>query len=211
MNVPVIILGGGGHAKVLIDVLNILSIDIVGYAAKEETVQNFSANLKYIGNDNDVLKYTPDSVRLVNAIGSTGFSDKRSRIFDFFKQKGYSFINVIHPSAVISENVYLGEGVQIMAGTVIQAYSSIGHNTIINTRSSVDHDCIIGDNVHISPGVTICGDVRIGDSSHIGAGSSIIQGIRVGRNCIVGAGALVINNVSDGKKVIGVPAKEVNH
>ena len=120
---------------------------------------------------------------------------------------GYDFSTVIHPSAVVTSDVILGEGSQGMSGEVIQPGSHIGCNTIINTRASVDHDCIIGDHVHISPGVTLSGGVDIGAGSHIGTGATLIQGISIGCGCLVAAGAVVVKDITDGEMVRGVPAR----
>ena len=210
MSVPVIVLGAGGHARVLIDVLRIRAITVVGITSIELQDRNKKLDgINVIGNDEVIFSYTPESVHLVNGIGYTGKTEKRRALFEFFKKKGYSFASVIHPSAVISPDVQLNEGVQVMAGTVIQTGSKIKKNTIINTKVSVDHDCIIGSHVHLAPGVTISGGVQVADDVLIGAGTTIIQGVRIGKKCSIGAGSLVLNNVKDGVTVFGVPAREV--
>lgn len=208
MNRPVIILGGGGHSNVCWDLLLQLSARVIGIAMPDETATEING-IPVIGNDNDVLRYLPESVYLVNGLGSIGSANLRKRVFDFFHERGYQFATIIHPSAVIANNVHIEQGVQIMAGSIIQTGTSIGVNTIINTKASIDHDCIIGPHAHISPGATLCGSVEIGSEVHIGAGTTVIQGVHINRNSLVGAGSLVIKNVAVGQKVYGVPAKEV--
>ena len=209
MSIPIIILGSGGHAKVLIDVLRIRDIKVVGITSIELQDINKKLNgINVIGNDEAIFRYSPESVHLVNGIGYTGKTEKRRELFDFFKGKGYSFAGVIHPSAVVSLDVQMDEGVQVMAGAVIQTGSKIKKNTIINTKVSVDHDCVIGAHVHLAPGVTISGGVQVADDVHIGAGATIIQGIRIGKKCLIGAGSLVLNDVKDGVTVFGAPARE---
>ena len=209
MSIPIIILGSGGHAKVLIDVLRIRDIKVVGITSIELQDINKKLNgINVIGNDEAIFRYSPESVHLVNGIGYTGKTEKRRELFDFFKGKGYSFAGVIHPSAVVSLDVQMDEGVQVMAGAVIQTGSKIKKNTIINTKVSVDHDCVIGSHVHLAPGVTISGGVQVADDVHIGAGATIIQEIRIGKNRLIGAGSLVLNDVKDGATVFGVPARE---
>ena len=209
MSIPIIILGSGGHAKVLIDVLRIRDIKVVGITSIELQDINKKLNgINVIGNDEAIFRYSPESVHLVNGIGYTGKTEKRRELFDFFKGKGYSFAGVIHPSAVVSLDVQMDEGVQVMAGAVIQTGSKIKKNTIINTKVSVDHDCVIGSHVHLAPGVTISGGVQVADDVHIGAGATIIQEIRIGKKCLIGAGSLVLNDVKDGATVFGVPARE---
>ena len=94
-----------------------------------------------------------------------------------------------------------------MAGSIVQASSIIGHHSILNTKSSIDHDCKIYDFVHISPGATLCGNVEIGTGTHVGAGATIIPNIKVGKWCIIGAGAVITKNIPDYSLVVGVPGK----
>ena len=94
-----------------------------------------------------------------------------------------------------------------MAGAVIQPGTRLGVNTIVNTRASIDHDCIIGDHVHIAPGAVLSGEVRVGNCSHIGCGATIVQGVKLGEATVIGAGAVVLKDVPDGTTVVGVPAR----
>lgn len=209
MITPVIVLGNGGHAKVLIDTLCMMAVPILGVTVPnpDETGEIFYG-AHVIGNDDAVLTYPLDKVLLVNGLGSVKAAEKRKVLFENFKKNGYSFASVIHPSAIISHEAVLSEGVQIMAGAIIQPGSNIGKNTILNTGASIDHDCVIGDNVHLAPGVTLSGKVSVGENSHIGTGAVVIQGIRIGRSVTVAAGAVVIKDVADNALVMGVPARE---
>jgi sugar O-acyltransferase (sialic acid O-acetyltransferase NeuD family) len=205
---PVIILGAGGHAKVLIDTLRACSVEIIGVVdTNPDKFGKSILDVPVIGNDDIVIKYKRDAVRLVNGIGSVGLPTRRKEIFDKFKNVGFTFLQVVHPSAVISPDVKLLEGSQIMAGVVIQPGSQIGKNTIVNTRVSIDHDCLIGDHVHLAPGVTLSGTILIGQGVHIGTGASVINGISIGNYSLIAAGAVVIDNISDNTVVKGVPAK----
>ena len=207
---PVIILGAGGHSKVLIDVLKLYNTTIAGITDPNLSLHGKSImEVPVIGNDHLVLQYHPESILLVNGIGLTGQTSKRKQIFEAFKSQNYCFLNVIHPNSVLASDVKTAEGVQIMAGAVIQTATVIGANTIINTRASIDHDCIIGSHVHIAPGATICGGVTVEDSVFIGAGATVIQGVHIGANSIIAAGAVVTRDVPEGVIVMGVPAKVV--
>jgi sugar O-acyltransferase (sialic acid O-acetyltransferase NeuD family) len=207
---PLIVMGGGGHARVLIDALLLQSCDILGYTDPDEQLNNTPIQgINYIGDDQVILSYKPSEIRLVNGLGSIGSTKHRKKLFESFKQQGYTFANVLHPSAVISRDSILLEGVQIMAGAIVQAGSHIGANTIINTKASIDHDCQIGAHVHLAPGVTLSGNVKVEDGVHIGTGATVIQQIQIHSNSIIGAGALVLRNISANRTVYGVPAKEV--
>lgn len=209
MSIPVIVLGAGGHARVLIDALQRAGIEISGATDVDSGLVGKSLlGVTVIGGDDAVEKYAPESIRLVNGLGSVRIDSARRRLFERFKGKGYQFAPVIHPSAVIAPDVVVSEGAQVMAGAVVQTGTRIGKNAIINTRAAVDHDCRIGEHAHIAPGATLSGEVEVGNGAHIGTGASIIQGIRLGRDCLVAAGAVVIGDVRDGAKVAGVPAKE---
>lgn len=121
-----------------------------------------AAELPVIGDDSAISAYSCDAVELVNGLGSVGDTSLRTDIFSKFKKQGYSFRSIIHPSAVVSPDCALGEGVQIMAGTVVGTGSKIAANSIINTGTIVDHECDIGRDVHIAPGCTLSGGVHIG-------------------------------------------------
>ena len=212
MSLPVIIIGAGGHSKVLIDALQLSCHKIIGIVDTDPDKKGTSIlGIPVIGDDEIVCSYSPETIQLVNGIGSTALPLLRQSIFETFRKKGYMFASVIHPSAVIASCVEIAEGVQIMAGAVIQPGCFVGLNTIINTRASVDHDCSIGEHVHLSPGVTLSGNVGIGDGSHIGTGATVIQGIGIGSGCLVAAGAVVVSNINDNATVYGVPAKEAKH
>lgn len=197
-------LGAGGHAKVLLDTLLSAGSGIKGVvdpvlAGKDTRWRGISV----IGNDDDVLKLNPDQVILVNGTGSLPLSSLRQRLFCRFREAGFQFLSVIHPSALIGAGVKLDEGVQIMAGAIIQADTTIGSNSIINTGALVDHDCVIGRDVHIAPGVVVSGGVTIGEGAHVGTGSSIIQGVSIGAGAIVGAGTVVVKDVPERHKLLG--------
>lgn len=209
-NSPIIIIGGGSHAKVLIDLLLQQPVSILGIVDPNMTGYTV-LGIPVIGNDDIVFNYATGEIKLVNGVGSTEDLGKRTTVFGFFKSAGYSFASLIHPAALIGTQVDIGEGVQIMAGAIIQTGSRIGHNTIINTRVAIDHDCTIGNHVHLAPGVTLSGGVVIGEGTHIGTGASIIQNIRIGKNSLIGAGAAIINDVPDNAVVVGVPGKVIKY
>lgn len=212
MNIPVLIIGGGGHAKVLIEALRLRSMNVIGIIDADPAKVGIEVSgVRVVGEEDSISEYDPKTVRLVNAIGSIRQPKIRTAVFEKFKARGFTFSSVIHPSAVVAPDAVLGEGVQLMAGVVVQPGVTIGVDTIINTRAAIDHDCLIGDNVHIAPGVTLSGGVIVGNGAHIGAGATVIQGIRIGANSVIGAGSLVIDDIPSEAEVFGVPAKLRNN
>src|SRR3990167_7590634 len=208
-NISIYMLGAGGHTKVLLDclrfqknitVLGILDID-------QKCIGHSILGVPVVGEEDEILKnHSPNAIQLVNGIGSTGLTAQREFIFNKFKNFGFQFFNVIHPTAYIGSDVILGEGVQLMASCIIQPGSRIGSNVIVNTNASIDHDCDIADHAHIAPGVICCGEVTIGYRAHIGSGAIVKQGITIGEQSLIAAGAVVIRDIISRSKVAGVPA-----
>jgi sugar O-acyltransferase (sialic acid O-acetyltransferase NeuD family) len=205
LELPVIVIGGGGHAKVLLSALLLRQRTAIGFVDLNPELPPL-LGARHLGNDSAVLDHPPDSVQLVNGVGSISCTKNHRNVFDRFVQKQYSFATVIHPSAVVAPEVQIEDGVEVMAGAVVQAGCRLGANVIVNTGARIDHDCIIDSHAHVAPGVTICGGVHVGSGAHIGAGATVIQGIRIGAGSVVGAGAIVIRDVPQGAKVVGVPA-----
>lgn len=206
---PVIVIGAGGHAQVLIDALLLCNADIMG-ATDPMKQGELAPGIPVLGDDEVVLQHPPSSVLLVNGLGSVGSTRRRREVFERFKALGYSFGSVIHPSAVVAKTALLGEGAQIMAGAVVQPGCAIGPNSLINTRASVDHGCRIGAHTHVAPGATLSGDVTLGEGVHVGSGATIIQGVGVGDDSIIGAGSLVLRDVPRRITVAGSPARRID-
>ena len=210
MKKKIIVIGAGGHAKVLLNTLLEQDLEILGIVdVNTSKFGEVVLGVKIIGNDEVIQKYSKDDICLVNGIGSVESLELRKRIYQKFTRLGYSFINVIHPASIIAKDVNLGSGVQIMAGVIVQPGCRIGENTIVNTGASIDHDCFVKDNVHIAPGTVLSGNVTIGSCTHLGTSCTVIQGINIGSKVLVGAAALVIHDVKSGSKVCGIPAKEM--
>ena len=204
---PVIVLGVGGHARVLIATLRLIGARIVGCSGHDTTrPASIPVDIDFLGGEDAVFDRPPASVYLVNGLGSVASGGRRDAAFDRFKAKGYRFAQVVHPAAVMASSIALGEGIQIMAGAIVQPGCSIGDNTLINIRAAVDHDCLIGSHVHIAPGAVLSGGVSVGNCAHIGTGATVIQGIAVGEGSLVAAGATVIEPVADHVAVAGMPA-----
>jgi len=200
MNKPVLIIGAGGHAAVLVDILKQLNQEIIALVSPEKKLSHTVFDgILHLQNDDDVLQYNPEKVTLINGIGSIPSDSKnaplRTKLYQHFKVHGYQFSNVISPYAIISPYATIAEGVQVMANSVIQTGASIGENSIINTAAVIEHNCEIGSHNHIAPGVILSGNVRTEELVHIGTGANVIQGIKIEKNTVVGAGAVISKNV----------------
>lgn len=198
---PVIIIGAGAHVTVVIDVLRLMKREIGAICdPKLNDVNTYQGIPVVLETELNVL--LQDKFELVNGIASVKSLVLRKKIFTFYKNLGYIFASIIHPSAIVSDSAQFEEGVQIMAGAIVQPRAFIGCNSIINTRAIVEHDSHIGSSVHIAPGAVICGGVRVGEETHIGAGAVVIQNISIGSNTIVGANTTVLSNIIDNQRVI---------
>lgn len=204
MSAKIVLVGAGGHAKVVLDALRASGLEVSG-VVDPALANNLSVwrDLPVMGSDQDLLRLPPDEVELVNGLGSLPGQSLRRQIFEKFISAGFTFRSVSHPSAIIGSGVQLHEGTQLMAGTIVQADCIIGRNTILNTGARIDHDCDIGAEVHIAPGAVISGGVRIGEGVHIGTGASVIQGIKLGAGAVIGAGAVVVRDVPGNARVMG--------
>jgi len=211
MDRPLIIIGAGGHAKVVLDTALSLGYEVLGLAdANTETHGNSILDTSVAGDDEWVETYLPETVMLGNGIGSIDDTEARQRIYSGFRAKGYKFATLVHPSAMIGRDVELGNGTVVMAGAVIQPGCRIGDNVIINTGARVDHDSRVGDHSHIAPGAVLSGSVQIGENAHIGTGATIVQSITIGDDSLVAAGAVVVKNAPRNSKIIGMLGKDIS-
>lgn len=203
---PVIIIGGGGHAKVVASTLAELKIPVLGFVDPDASKPTL-LGLSRLGGDEAILAHPPDSVLLAQGLGSVGPGSPRAKVFDHHKSLGYNFVTATHPAATVAAEVEIGEGTVIFAGAIVQPGAQIGRNCILNTRCSVDHDCHIGAHNHIAPGATLSGSITTGADCHLGVGCTIIQGISLGEGVLVGAGSVVLKKVPSGTSVFGIPAR----
>lgn len=167
MTKPLIILGGGGHAAVLVEILRKNKRNILGLVSPDSNLTNkVFDGIPHFLNDNDVLNFDNSIVKLVNGIGALPGNNLRLKLYEHFNTLGYEFETVIDSNSIISNYSTLAEGVQIMAGAIIQTGARVGANSIINTGSIIEHDCSIGFNNHVAPGVTLSGQVQSKENVH---------------------------------------------
>jgi acetyltransferase EpsM len=202
MNSPnsLILLGAGGHAKVVSEVARSAGWRIAGFLAPESGrgEQNLCAPL--LGNGLD-LTANPIWLEQNDLFPAIGQGEIRWREFVRLAAAGARVPYLVHPSALVSPSAQIEAGAVVMAGAIIQANSVIGPAAIINTGAQVDHDCHIGAGTMIAPGAILCGDVHVGDHAFVGAGAVIVPRIRIGRGAFVGAGTTVVNDIMDGTQI----------
>ncbi len=193
---PLIVLGAGGHARVLVSTLKQLGRRILGVTCTSPFRYDDLFEVPIIGGDDKIEKWSPEEIELVNGIGMTKAGQSaRHTSASRLRSLGYRFSQVIDPSACIAPEVLVGEGVQVMAGAIIQPGASIGRDSIVNTGAQVDHDCVVGEGSHLCPGSILAGNVQIGKESVVGSGAVIIPGIETDDRRMIRAGSIVTSNV----------------
>lgn len=192
-----IIIGASGHGKVIADIAVRNGYEDIVFLDDDENVKE-CAGFPVIGKTCEALKMDGDKIV---AIGNP-------RIRERIQEELNDVATLIHPDAVISRRVEIGEGSVIMAGAVINTDVVIGRGCIINTAASVDHDCILGDYVHVSVGAHLSGTVEIGRRTWIGAGATVSNNVNICGDCMIGAGTVVIKDINEAGTYVGVPARE---
>ena len=200
----VVILGGGGHAKVVIDILEQAGgFDIAGFISPDARPEEI-CGYRRLGSDAILEEILRTGVQ--SAFVAIGDNQLRSERIAGLRRQGFTLVNAISPAATISRYATLCTGIAVMPGAVINAGSLIQDGAIVNTNASVDHDCVIGACAHLAPGATLAGWVHLGDGAFLGTGASVIPKISIGRWTTVGAGAVVVSDLPDHVVAMGVPA-----
>jgi len=203
MGEGIVVIGGGGHAKVVVSTLIDLHITIQGvYDDDPRKWGQDLCGVKIIGPLSDI----DDSVEK-KAIMAIGDNRMRSTIARRFER--YKWMTLVHPRSFVHPTVSLGEGTVVFAGVVVQPDTVIGSHCIINTNATVDHDCVIGSYAHLGPGTCLAGGVSVGEGTFLGIGAVAIAGAVIGNWSIVGAGGAVTAKIPDNTTAVGIPAKVV--
>lgn len=203
MKDKLLIIGAGGHGKVVADIA--LKMDRwkeIAFLDDNEDIKT-SMGIEVIGKSADMYRYIKDYDIFV-AIGT---NEMRKIIQEKLEIRGANIPVLIHPEAVIGREVEIGVGTVIMAGVVVNCCTTIGKGCIINTGATIDHDNLIEDYVHISPGVHTAGAVRIGKGTWLGIGSIVSNNITITSGCTIGAGAVVVKNIGKSGTYVGIPAR----
>lgn len=204
----VVVFGAGGQARVLLELMDRAAINpVVGLLDDNAELHGTQVDgVTVVG----PVEKLPQLIRVMHIRrAAIAFGDNvlRKKFADYAREHGLRLPVLIHPQAYVSPTAKLGDGTVVMAGAVISAHVHIGELGIVNTRASIDHDCFLGDCVHVAPGVTLAGNVTVGDRCLLGVGASVIPGLCIGDDAVVGAGAVVVRDVPSNATVVGCPAK----
>lgn len=200
-----ILIGGGGHCKSVIDVAESAGYNILGVLDMPEEVGKSVLGYKVIGTDNDIPQYV-DNAEFVITVGFIKNPSIRIRIYNKVKETGGKLATIVASTAHVSRYASLGEGTVVMHQVVVNAGAKIGDNCIINTFCNIEHDVVIGDQCHVSTGTMVNGDCKVGDRVFIGSQSVLTNGISIGDDIIVGAGSVVRKSISEIGIYAGNPA-----
>ena len=200
-NKGIILFGCGGHAKSCIDIA--ISLKIYNIIVVDENANQDEFIMGYMIY-NSIPKFNNQEYGFFTAIGDNSI---RSQIYNYYVNKGCTFVNLISSHAYLSSTSEMGNGVFIGHNCHVGPDVIIGNNSIINTHAIIEHDCRIGNNTHIAIGAHVAGRVSIGDFCMVGAGSTIRDRISINNSIIIGAGAVVVNNIEEKGIYVGIPAK----
>lgn len=203
-----VILGGGGHARVVIDCLR--------FSCTAAPACILDANPELWGRSVDGVEVRggDENLSSLRAGGILRFTvglgmGRRERLFAAGLSAGLTAETIVHPSAIIAASARLGEGNQVFAAAVINPGAILGTNVLVNTGAIIEHDCVLAAHVNVASGACLAGGVIVEEGAFIGAGSTVRQGLRIGAWAVVGAGAVVVKDVAAGTTVVGVPAHEM--
>lgn len=204
-NRNLVVIGASGHGKVVADIAKSNDYTNIIFLDDDISKKNVG-NYLVLGTTDDVDDYIND----YDFIVAIGDNEIRKRITIFLEKKEAKFPILVHKTAIIGSEVEIGNGTVVMPSVVVNASTKIGKHCIINTSSSIDHDNIIENYVHISPGVHTAGNVHIGENTWIGIGSTVINNVSIESNVIIGAGSVVVKNIENRGIYVGVPTRRIH-
>ena len=204
MSLGIVVIGARGHAKVVIEILREMG-ERVDVCVGADDSPNECIGVKVLKGDGNLRRLRAEGYE--RAFIAIGANPIRERLAGVAAGVGFELVSAVHPRAVVSPTAQLGRGVAVMAGVVVNAESLIEDLAIINTGSTVDHDCRIGRAAHVSPQCALAGGVVVGAGTFLGVGCKVIPGVRIGNYATIGAGAVVVSDIANGVTAMGVPAR----
>ena len=211
MNKKILLIGGGGHCKSVLD--SLISLNEYSEIGIIDTIEKKNQNIfgiPIVGNDDDLERLFSNGYEYAFiTIGSTGNPSIRIRVYEKLLTIGFKIPNIVDQSAIVSSNTKLEEGIFIGKQCIVNASSYIKKCAIINSGSIIEHDCEIGAFAHIAPGVVLSGGVKVGENTHIGSNSTVKQSVQIGEDVLIGLGSVVTKNINNKVIAYGNPCKEV--
>lgn len=198
MSEEVIILGAGGHAKVIAEILLRSDKKLAGFL--DDAVTGTVCGYPVLGRLCDAEKHRDGYAFII------GIGDNRTRM-TLARKYRLRWCTATHPASVIASDAVIGEGSVVMPGAVVNPSAVIGTHCIVNSSAVVEHDCTVGDFAHISPGATLCGTVTVGQGTWVGAGATVLNNLTVCPDCVIGAGAVVTRDITERGTYTGIPAR----
>ena len=200
-----VLIGGGGHAKVILDMVeDSAELEVVGYLDRDSGT-SAQQSIPFLGDGSHLARLAAQGIRKVFI--AIGDNLHRSQLAKMVAAQGFDLVNIVSRHAIVSRRAELGKGIAIMPGAIINAYASVGDGCVINTGATVDHDCKIAAWAHLGPQTALAGGVEIGEGTYLGVGARVIPDISIGAWTTVGAGAVVVRNLPERVLAIGVPAR----
>lgn len=205
---PLILIGGGGHCKSVIEAAGSTGREIKGILDLPEYLGSDCLGYKVIGNDSDIPKFV-DECEFVVTLGFIKNPGPRIRLHHLIEKSSGKLATVIASTARVSEHAQIGDGTVILHHASVNAGATIGKGTIINTAANIEHDAFIDDYSHISTGAMVNGDCKIGKSCFIGSGAVVANGVTIVDECTVGAGGVVTEDITESGTYVGIPVKKL--
>ena len=205
----VVLVGGGGHARVLLRALLDAGRSVRGYSAPNASGAELP--IAWLGDDEALLTDAGAAGgEAVLALGKHDGGAFRLVLQQRYESAGYVFKPLVAAGAVVHVDVSLGHGTVVLSGAAVITGSRLGRACIVNTHASVDHDCVLGDDVHVAPGAVLCGAVRVGHHVFVGAGATVVPGVHIATGVVIGAGATVVRDIDSAGVYVGSPARRVH-
>ena len=205
-----ILIGGGGHCKACIDVIECTEeYEIIGILDREDLVDTNVLDYKVIGTDDDILKYKQEGCQFLITVGQIKSAEIRKKIAQLLEQQDAIFATIISPRAHVSKYAQIGKATIVMHGVTVNASAEVGENCILNTGCGIEHDTVIGNHTHISTYTIVNGGCIIGNEVFVGSNATVSGNINLGNNIVIGSGSVVLKNIDESGTYVGNPVKKI--
>jgi sugar O-acyltransferase (sialic acid O-acetyltransferase NeuD family) len=206
MLTEILLIGAGGHGKVVIEAIKQIMSDCVVTVADQDEAKVDS----YITKESQIVFLDGWSNLPRHYHVTIGNNKLRYKCSSLAKEQGKDIFTIVHPRSYVSPSASIGKGVFVAANAIVSSEAVVKEGGIINHGAIVDHECVIGEYSHIAPNATLGGGVTVGRGCLIGSGASVLPLVKIGDNVVIGAGAVITKDVNDNQKIVGVPGRDVN-